>query len=413
MNYKINKINKQKVRQNSMKRVNNLFNKIISYENLYFAIQEVNKSHRWLAMGKPNQKVLWVENNINYCVEEIRNCIINGFVPQPTLAKRRYDRNAKKWRDINEPRLYPDQYVHHALIQVLEPIFMRGMDDFCCGSIKGRGTIYGAKKIEKWVRTDIKGTRWCGEFDIYHFYEQLTPAIVMKRMRKLIKDAKTLDLIERVMLNDVTIGAYFSQWFANVTLQELDHKLRESGIGITHYLRFIDNMTVFSNRKRSVRKAMILIEEWLNEHGMKLNHSRQYFRTDKRMPNALGYRYSRKKTYLRKNGQLNIKRQIAQYERKKKHGAYVSCKSAQSMLSRLGRLTHCNNYLFKKKYIRKGLEKELKAIVRDYYKRKEILEWNTCLEQYKKMILYTKLLELNNTQKKRLLELMLKSYQVK
>lgn len=396
-----------------MKRVGYLFEKIISYDNIYRAIREVNKSHRWLTMNKPNPKVLWVENNMSKCADEIREVIINGFVPQPTLAKRRYDKNAKKWRDINEPRLYPDQYVHHALIQVVEPVFMRGMDDFCCGSIKGRGTIYGAKKIEKWIRTDIKGTRWCGEFDIYHFYEQLSPDVVLNRMRKLIKDAKTLDLIKRVMLNDVTIGAYFSQWFANVTLQELDHKIRESGLCVTHYLRFIDNMTVFSNRKRDIRKVMILIDEWLHEHGMRLNHSKQYFRTDKRLPNALGYRYTRNKTYLRKNGQLNIRRQIASYYRKKEHGAYVSCKSAQSLLSRLGRLTHCNNYMFNKKYKRKGLDRELKAIVRDYYKRKERLEWSMCLEQYRKMMLFTKLSELNNTQAKKFLKILLKSCQEK
>ena len=386
-----------------MKRIGFLFKKIISHENIYLAIQEVNKSHRWLSEGKPNLKVLWVESNIDYCIEDIKQIIINGFVPQPTLAKRRYDKNAKKWRDINEPRLYPDQYVHHALIQVLEPIFMRGMDDFCCGSVKGRGTIYGVKNIEKWMRTDKSGTRWCGEFDIYHFYEQLTPKVVMDCMRRLIKDTKTLDLIERVMINDITIGAYFSQWFANVVLQELDHKLRESNIGVKHYIRFIDNMTVFSNRKRSVRKAMFIIEQWLNEHGMKLNHSRQYFRTDKRMPNALGYRYSRKKTLLRKNGQLNIRRQIVQYEKKLKRNTFIPCKFAHSLLSRLGRLTHCDNYTFINKYIRKGLIKELKAIIRNYYKRKEKVEWNMYLEQYRKTMLYMKQSELNNAQMKQIL----------
>ena len=65
---------------------------------------------------------------------------------------------------------------------------MRGMDDFCCGSIRGRGTIYGVKAIKKWMKNDKSGTRWCAELDIYHFYEQLSAEVVMDRMRELIKD---------------------------------------------------------------------------------------------------------------------------------------------------------------------------------------------------------------------------------
>ncbi len=43
----------------------------------------------------------------------------------PPLKRRRWDRNADsgkgKWRDINEPLLWPDQYVHHAVLQPMIP----------------------------------------------------------------------------------------------------------------------------------------------------------------------------------------------------------------------------------------------------------------------------------------------------
>lgn len=367
-----------------MKRVNNLFQKIISEDNIKQAIDEVNKSHRWLSVGKPNKKVLWVETTKEERIKELRQIILNGFVPKPTIEKRRWDINAKKWRNINEPLLYPDQYVHHALIQVLEPIMMRGMDKYCCGSIKGRGAIYGVNAIKKWMKTDSSGTRWCAELDIYHFYEQLTPEVVLNRFKKLIKDRKTLDLIERVLINDITIGAYFSQWFANAVLQELDHKLRESGIGIKHYLRYIDNITIFSNRKRSIIKAIQIVNEWLNAHGLRLNSKKQYFRTSNRMPNALGYRYGKGFTLIRKSALLKIKRQIASYEKKKRKGRLIPVKFAQGLLSRIGRLTHCNCYNIKNKYIRKGLIKELKNIVRNNTRRNRI-EWSMCLEIYKNM----------------------------
>lgn len=125
-----------------MKRADNLFEDIISDENLSRATDEVNKSHRWNHYPtKPNKTVLWVTATKEERIKELRDIIVNGFEPAPCMIKKKYDNNAMKWRTICEPKLYPDQYVHHALIQVLEPIMMRNMYYWCCGSIKGRAHI--------------------------------------------------------------------------------------------------------------------------------------------------------------------------------------------------------------------------------------------------------------------------------
>lgn len=86
---------------------------------------------------------------------------------------------------------------------------MRGMDYWCCASIRGRGTQRGIKGIKKWMK-DTDNTRFAAELDIYHFYESLKPRIVMKRMKKLIKDKKILAFIKVLISKGITIGAYFS-----------------------------------------------------------------------------------------------------------------------------------------------------------------------------------------------------------
>ena len=48
-----------------MKRMNNIFEKLISDENLMFALVEVNKTHRWLPRHKPNKTVACVEQDIS------------------------------------------------------------------------------------------------------------------------------------------------------------------------------------------------------------------------------------------------------------------------------------------------------------------------------------------------------------
>lgn len=377
-----------------MKRVDDLWQEIVSDKNLTEAIDAVNKSHRWCVPGKPNKKVVEVELHKPEYVVMLRK-EIEDFIQAPTKKKRRWDKNAKKWRDIEEPRLWPDQYVHHALIQVIQPIMMRGMDRWICGSIPGRGAIDGVRIIKKWMKNP-KATRLCAEADIYHFYKSLSPKIVMERMRHLIKDAKVLNLIWRIIKDGVKIGFYTSQWFGNVVLQPLDQAIRSSGVHMS--IRYLDNFTMFSSKKRTLWKTVQMIGKWLVDHEMKLKGNWQIFkvrnkqpreytvngtcRVRDRLPNALGYRFGRGFTLLRKNGLLNIKRQVRRFLQKVNAGKYIPVKHCYALLSRLGRLRHCNRVRIYAMYIPNGTQNIAKRIIRKH-QRKERIEWNSVLEESK------------------------------
>lgn len=371
-----------------MKRVRELFEKIISDDNLSKAIDEVNRTHHWKGNHKPNRCTAWVELTKPERVKELKEIIINGFEQKPPKVKERYDASARKIRIISEPVQYPDQYVHHALIQVLEPVFMRGMDKYCCGSIKERGAHYAKRSIEKWMKDDLHGTRWELCADIRHFYDSLKPKVVMDRMRELIKDNKTLDLIWRIIKDGVKIGAYPSQWFANTTLQPLDVMIRQSNL-CTHYVRYMDNLTIFGSNKRKLRKLKIRTEMWLSEHGLELKGDWQIFPIDgkgehARLPDAVGYRYGRGYTIPRKHNLIRMKKAVKRYKKKRSKGK-VSPKTAHSILSRIGQARHCNNHnLFHDLYKGERIERELKTIIKND---KEGMSWSMFLEQKRQMIL--------------------------
>ena len=358
-----------------MKRVNNLFESLISDENLLKAIYEVDKSHHWKTGHRPNHTTAWVEMTKEKRVEVLRQTIITGFEQRPPRIVERYDVSAKKTRIISEPKQWPDQYIHHALIQVLQPVMMRGMDKYCCGSIRGRGTHYAKNAIEIWMRKDIKGTQYCLCMDIRHFYDNLNPNIVMNRMKCLIKDWRVLNLIWRVIKNGIKIGAYPSQWFANTTLQPLDVMIRQSGL-CNHYVRYMDNITVFGSSKVRLKRLKRRIEKWLKSHLLEVKGDWQIYNTDKRLPSAVGYRYGRGYTLPRKSNFLRLKRCLRKYRRNLRINHPVSSRLANSILSRLGQLKHCNNcnlyaYLFKGHKIVRNLKK---IISKD---RTILLTWDT------------------------------------
>lgn len=382
-----------------MKRVNNLFDKIISNDNLLKAITTVNKTHRWFRNHKPNKCTVWVEKTKDERVEELKRIIIEGFKPKKPRVTKRWDVNARKTRIVNEPAQWPDQYIHHALVQVLQPIMMRGMDRYCCGSIQGRGTHYAKRTIEKHINRDYKGTKYgfCG--DIYHFYDTLKPQIIMDKMKRLIKDYRVLDLIWHIVKDGILIGLYTSQWFANTILQPLDRAIRDSKL-CKYYVRYMDNLTIFGANKRKLRKLKELIKDWLNKHGLQLKSDWQIFatpqkvskvplekprcgfeRTKRRMPDAVGYRYGRGYTLLRKRNLLRIKRAVAKFRKRKRNNKRITIKMASSLLSRLGQLKHCNNYnVYKILFKNEPIISELKAIIKNAHRGK-FLEWNILLEQ--------------------------------
>lgn len=331
-----------------MKRVKNLFPTLISDDNIRQAIRDVNKSHRRTRRG-PNRTVMWIEATMEDRIKELRRIVISGFKPSKPKVSRRYDHNAKKIRVITEPKLWPDQYIHHMLIQTLMPVMMRGMDYWCCGSIKGRGCKLGRIGISRWLRKDPKNTKYCAELDIHRFYDSILPSVVESRFRSLIKDERIIDLIKRSIKDGVMIGAYHSQWFANVLLQPLDHFIRET-LGVVHYIRYMDNITIFGRNKKRLHAVVREIAKYLGGICLRLKSNWQIYRVSKRPVSALGYRYQGTKIWLRKLVLLHLKRKFASLFKRVRNHKYLTAKMISGMISRLSLLKVTTSRYLKNRY---------------------------------------------------------------
>lgn len=377
-----------------MKRTNNIWGVLISDDNLSLAIDEVNRTHHWYGNHRPNRCTAWVELTKRERIDDLRSILNAGFRQHAFRMRPRYDASSQKWRETNEPKQWPDQYIHHALIQAITPTLMRGMDPYCCGSIRSRGSSKARKSISKWMKSDIKGTKYCLQCDIYHFYPSLASDVVMARMRELIKDGKTLDLIERTLFEGVKIGAYTSQWYANTVLQPLDHMIREGDFRISHYERYMDNFTIFGPNKRKLHRLLAAMSEWLGERGLSIKTDWQIFRTASnipgkaqrhqrgRRPAAVGFRYGRGYTLLRKRNLLRLNRALSRYRKRRRSRNAITFRMASGLLSRLGQLTHCNSVAIYRRLLRgERIQRQLKIIIRNG-NRRELLTWNMFLEQW-------------------------------
>lgn len=384
-----------------MKRVR-IYQQIISDENLRLAIQEVNRGHRRNGDHSLNKKVMEIEANMDEYVVKLRK-FIQGLVTgdermHRPLKRRKWDRNADngkgKWRDINEPLLWPDQYVHHAVVQPMIPHIKRSMDKYCIASVPGRGNSYGVKALKKWMKNDPMGTQYCVECDIYHCFVEVNPLRVIEALKRLFKDRETLWICDAMMEYGVLIGAFFSSWFLHLLLQPLDLMIHQGQYGVSHYLRQMDNFTIFGSNKRKLKRLLDDIKRWLAEVGLKLKENWQIFRvgftpnvakarislSDKkrrhrqpRLPSALGYRFGHGYTILRKHNLFRLKQALHIYYHRRDRNRVISFKRASGLISRLGQLRKCNSQRILERYYQPKTMFDLKKVVRKECRRLQLL----------------------------------------
>lgn len=294
------------------------------------------------------------------------------------------DGGNKKTREITSVPLFPDQVIHQLLIEVSQSALMCGMYEYSCGSIPGRGTHKGMKYIKKIINHhneyDKSAIKYVGQLDITQCYPSVSHSYLKKQQQKKFRGKLLLWLSFAVIDSYVhtiidgecyglPIGYSTSQWNCNFILTPLDHYIKET-LKIEYFVRYMDDMIFFGRNKKELHKVVEAISEHCAGMELKIKNNHQVYRFDyidkygKRRGRAidfLGFRFFRDKTILRKRNALKIKRQVQKVAKMPN----VTPHEAQSLMSRLGGLRHCNSYNFYHKYVKPYISiKKLKEVIR-------------------------------------------------
>lgn len=337
-----------------MKTYKHLFEQVVSEENIRQAIEEAAKGKR------ERRDVKRVLNNIDFHVERVQKLLINeeysAHIDRVCVIN---EGTHMKVRRIRKPHFKYDQIIHHAVIQVLEPILMKPMYEMSCGSIPGRGSHYGRKRIEKWIRSDIKNTKYVFKMDIKHFYESVDKDILKAMLQKKIKDWRMLKLLFEIIdgcERGLPLGNYTSQWFANFMLTQLDHHIKEQ-LKVKYYVRYMDDIVIFGANKKRLHEIHREIEEYLRkEFHLRIKENWQVYRfeyvsrKDGRLHGRdldfMGFRFKRNRTILRRSIHYRITRKA------RRVGKHATIQGAYGMVSYMGYIKNTDSYTVYENYIR-------------------------------------------------------------
>lgn len=315
-----------------MKRINNLYDKIYSLDNLRIAEKKARK-------GKTFQHGIKVFD---------RNYDNNLFILHEMLKNKTYTTSEYTTFKVYEPKereifrlpYFPDRIAHHAIMNILEPIFksMFTSDTYSC--IKGKG-IHAALNSVREALKDVNATRYCLKLDIKKFYPNIDHTILSQLLRKKFKDSDLLLLLDGIIesAKGVPIGNYLSQYFANFYLTYFDHWIKEK-MSVKDYFRYADDIVIFSDNKPYLHDLLDKIRDYFKtELNLIIKENYQIFPVESRGVDFVGYVCRHDYIKLRKSIKKNFARMICKR------------KNRLSIASYNGWISHCNGKNLLKKLL--------------------------------------------------------------
>lgn len=325
-----------------MKRKNGLFEQIVSIENIRLADKRT-RAHKAKNYGIR----LFDENHEANLIDLQRELESGEYRTGEYEIFKIYE---PKEREIARLQ-YRHRVAHHAIMNIMEPLWVSTFTANSYSCIKGRGIHKCLQDVRKALK-DIEGTKYCLKIDIQKFYPNINREKLIEIIGKKIKCKKTMNLHCEAIHSapgesGVPIGNYLSQFYANLYLTYFDHWIKEVK-RVKYYFRYCDDIVAFSATKEELHELLHYIREYLEkELFLTVKKNYQVFPVESRGVDFVGYKMFHTHTLLRKS----IKKGLI---RKKDNPKSVS--------SYGGWAVHCNSVnLFRK---------ILKIELHDTFKRK-------------------------------------------
>lgn len=338
-----------------MKSYNGLYAPMMEPEEIVAAIMEAAKGK---AKRRPIKRAM---RDPEGKAEEVARKIVAGWRPPHHEALPLQEGSHEKLRMIQKPRWDNEQIIHHMLMRQFKPIVTRSLYRYACGSIPGRGTHYALRTMRRW-RDDYKGRKfYVAELDIRHFYDTIDNELLKRKLGKTIRDKKYLDLLFRVIDGGgpgLPKGFYTSPWLAHYLLTPLDHYITQH-LKADHYLRYMDNMFLFSHNKKELHATVRAIAAYLgDELHLELKGDWQVYRFEGesrkagketgRAINCLGFVIHRNRVAIRKSILKRARAKANKIHRRRRYRR----RDAAAMIAYMGYFSHSDTYGYYSRYIK-------------------------------------------------------------
>ena len=221
------------------------YSELCSYKNLEHALRKARK-HK-----SQKSDVIEFEKNLKDNLLRLRSELIFHTYKPKSLET--FIIRDPKTRKISKSD-FRDRVVHHALCNVIEPIFEKTFIYDSYANRIGKGTFAAIKRFEYFQREVTKNYSvncFVLKADIKHYFQTVDHTILLEIIKRRITDARIIWLIKQILKNHQTdepgkgmpLGNLTSQFFANVYLNKLDQFVKHE-LKVKYYIRYVDDFII-------------------------------------------------------------------------------------------------------------------------------------------------------------------------
>jgi retron-type reverse transcriptase len=244
--------------------MNLMYEKLTTWSNLMLAYRKAAKGKR----GHPN--VAEFEHRLEDNLLEIQ-AELQAKTYQPGRYASFYIHEPK--RRLISAAPFRDRVVHHALCNLIEPIFERSFIFDSYANRVGKGTHRALTRAQEFARK----YPYVLQCDIRQFFPSIDHAILRETIARKITDPDILWLCDQILTSGVgvlaeeyemvwfdgddllaplhprglPIGNLTSQFWANVYMNPFDHFVKRK-LGCEAYIRYVDDFLLFARDKETL-----------------------------------------------------------------------------------------------------------------------------------------------------------------
>ena len=293
-----------------MKRIGNLFERVIDPENLRLAFLKASRGKR----HRKDQRA-WQEN-LDSEIVRLREGLIN--LNYSIGNYRRFTIYEPKEREICAAS-FGERVLHHALMNVCEPYFDKWLinDSYACREGKGQSAALAR------ARQFAHRHRWFLKCDFRKYFDSIPHDRLKMVLSRRFKDpiiltwfGRIIDSYEKTPGRGLPIGNLTSQHFANLYLDRLDRLVGGA------YVRYMDDFIIWADDKAkliALRQQIIAFAR--DELGLELKITPFINRTSQGM-DFLGMRIYPDEIHLNRNSRVRYVRKVLAYEKNAMRGVW-------------------------------------------------------------------------------------------
>lgn len=322
---------------------------------------------------------LWENvNDLSYEIEPLDVFITNSPVKREIFAAR-----------------FRDRIIHHLVVNKLNHLFERELIYDCYSCRKGKGTLFGIKRIEKFIRQcsdNYQKDCWILKIDIKGYFMQINKSILINSLTRFINNEykgqdrkKVVWLCKKIINNDPTkdcvrksprskwiglprskslfhsspncglpVGNYTNQVFANFYLSPFDHFMK-GNLPFRFYGRYVDDIVVIHKDKDFLKLLIPTMKDFLYKKlKLEMHPKKIYLQHFSKGVNFLGVYMKPWRKYVSKRIKNSLWQKtkeinnLLEKEILSKEDKMYICSTINSYLGILG---HSNSFILKEKFL--------------------------------------------------------------